>query len=68
MLELININFRRDNKDTILVVCGCTAENHREELNDLDSEKVVSIARKKASQIKDKAEELLSLFGELDTI
>ena len=27
---------RRDNEDTILVVCGCTAENHREELNDLD--------------------------------
>ncbi len=27
---------RRDNKDAILVVCGCTAENHREELNDLD--------------------------------
>ena len=27
---------RRDNSDTILVVCGCTAENHREELNELD--------------------------------
>lgn len=27
---------RRDNKDAILMVCGCTAENHREELNDLD--------------------------------
>ena len=27
---------RRENKDCILMVCGCTAENHREELNDLD--------------------------------
>ena len=27
---------RRDNEDCILMVCGCTAENHREELNDLD--------------------------------
>ena len=29
-------NIRRDNKNCILLVCGCTAENHREELNDLD--------------------------------
>ncbi|MGN1372065.1 MAG: tRNA (N(6)-L-threonylcarbamoyladenosine(37)-C(2))-methylthiotransferase MtaB [Candidatus Coprovivens sp.] len=29
-------NVRRDNSDCILMVCGCTAENHREELNDLD--------------------------------
>ncbi len=27
---------RRDNPNAILMVCGCTAENHREELNDLD--------------------------------
>lgn len=27
---------RRDNKDAILMVCGCTAENKRETLNDLD--------------------------------
>ena len=27
---------RRENKNCILMVCGCTAENHREELNDLD--------------------------------
>ena len=27
---------RRDNEKAILVVCGCTAENHREELNDLN--------------------------------
>lgn len=27
---------RRDNKDCVLVVCGCAAENHREELNNLD--------------------------------
>lgn len=29
-------NVRRDNSDCILMVCGCTAENHRDELNDLD--------------------------------
>lgn len=29
-------NIRRDNKNAILMVCGCTAENHRDELNDLD--------------------------------
>ena len=27
---------RRDNKNAILMVCGCTAENKRETLNDLD--------------------------------
>ena len=27
---------RRENESCTLVVCGCTAENHREELNDLD--------------------------------
>ena len=27
---------RRDNPKCVLVVCGCTAENHREELNNLD--------------------------------
>ena len=27
---------RRENEACTLVVCGCTAENHREELNDLD--------------------------------
>ena len=27
---------RRENSKCILMVCGCTAENHREELNDLD--------------------------------
>ena len=32
---------RRDNPDTVLVVCGCTAENHREELNNLEYEKVM---------------------------
>lgn len=29
-------NVKRDNSNAILMVCGCTAENHREELNDLD--------------------------------
>ncbi|MBQ8659575.1 MAG: tRNA (N(6)-L-threonylcarbamoyladenosine(37)-C(2))-methylthiotransferase MtaB [Bacilli bacterium] len=27
---------RRENDDCILMVCGCSAENHRENLNDLD--------------------------------
>lgn len=43
---------RRENKDAILVVCGCSAENHREELDDLkidilignrDKSKIVSL-------------------------
>ena len=29
-------NIRRDNQNCFLMVCGCTAENKREELNDLD--------------------------------
>ncbi|HAB66051.1 MAG TPA: tRNA (N(6)-L-threonylcarbamoyladenosine(37)-C(2))-methylthiotransferase MtaB, partial [Firmicutes bacterium] len=29
-------NIRRDNSDAILMVCGCTAENHRDELDELD--------------------------------
>lgn len=29
-------DIRRDNKSCLLVVCGCTAENHREELNNLN--------------------------------
>ena len=32
---------RRENKDCILMVCGCTAENHREELNDLDIDIII---------------------------
>lgn len=36
-------------------------------LNDLDREKVISIARNKASQIKDKAEELVKLAVEKGT-
>ena len=27
---------RRDNKDSIIIVCGCASENHRELLNELD--------------------------------
>lgn len=29
-------NIRRDNSEAILMVCGCTAENHRDELDELD--------------------------------
>lgn len=46
---------RRDNKDTILVVCGCTAENHREELNDLDID--ILIGNKDKSKIVEMIEE-----------
>ena len=46
---------RRDNKDTILVVCGCTAENHREELNDLDID--ILIGNKDKSKIVEMIED-----------
>lgn len=46
---------RRDNSDTILVVCGCTAENHREELNDLDID--ILIGNKDKSKIVEMIEE-----------
>ncbi len=40
---------RRENKDCILMVCGCTAENHREELNDLDID--ILIGNKEKSKV-----------------
>lgn len=40
---------RRENKDCILMVCGCTAENHREELNDLDID--ILIGNKEKSNV-----------------
>ena len=46
---------RRDNSDTILVVCGCTAENHREELNDLDID--ILIGNKDKSKIVEMIED-----------
>ena len=46
---------RRDNSDSILVVCGCTAENHREELNDLDID--ILIGNKDKSKIVEMIEE-----------
>ena len=46
---------RRDNEDTILVVCGCTAENHREELNDLDID--ILIGNKDKSKIVEMIED-----------
>lgn len=42
-------NIRRDNTDAILLVCGCTAENHREELNDLDID--ILIGNKEKSRV-----------------
>ena len=48
-------SIRRDNKNTILVVCGCTAENHREELNDLDID--ILIGNKDKSKIVEMIEE-----------
>ena len=40
---------RRDNPNCLLVVCGCTAENHREELNDLNID--ILIGNQKKSEI-----------------
>lgn len=48
-------SIRRDNKNTILVVCGCTAENHREELNDLDID--ILIGNKDKSKIVEMIED-----------
>lgn len=42
-------NVRRDNKEALLMVCGCTAENHREELNDLDID--ILIGNKEKSRV-----------------
>lgn len=42
-------NVRRDNNDALLMVCGCTAENHREELNDLDID--ILIGNKEKSKV-----------------
>lgn len=49
------------NVDEVTVNIENKISELKEELNDLDREKVISIARKKASQIKDKAEELVKL-------
>lgn len=40
---------RRDNSKCILMVCGCTSENHREELNDLDID--ILIGNKEKSRV-----------------
>ena len=40
---------RRENPNAILMVCGCTAENHREELNDLDID--ILIGNKEKSNV-----------------
>lgn len=40
---------RRENPNCVLMVCGCTAENHREELNDLDID--ILIGNKEKSNV-----------------
>lgn len=42
-------NVRRDNLNAILMVCGCTAENHREELNNLNID--ILIGNKEKSHV-----------------
>ena len=42
-------SIRRDNSSAILMVCGCTSENHREELNDLDID--ILIGNKEKSMV-----------------
>lgn len=42
-------NVRRDNADCILMVCGCTSENHREALDDLSID--ILIGNKEKSQV-----------------
>ncbi len=42
-------SIRRENKDALLMVCGCTAENHREELNNLDID--ILIGNKEKSMV-----------------
>lgn len=42
-------NVRRDNENCILMVCGCTSENHRETLNDLSID--ILIGNKEKSQV-----------------
>jgi threonylcarbamoyladenosine tRNA methylthiotransferase MtaB len=39
-------DIRRDNPNCTLVVCGCTAENHREELKDLNIDIVIGNQKK----------------------
>lgn len=48
---------RRDNPNALLVVCGCTAENHREELNDLNID--ILIGNKDKSKIGEFVKEYL---------
>lgn len=46
---------RRENKDAIVVVCGCSAENHKEALMDLDID--ILIGNKDKSKIVDLVED-----------
>ncbi len=51
-------NVRRDNPKCILMVCGCTAQNHREELNDLDID--ILIGNKEKSKVIELLEDFLN--------
>lgn len=51
-------SIRRDNPNSILLVCGCTAENHREELNDLNID--ILIGNKEKSKIVTLIEEYIN--------
>lgn len=48
---------RRDNSECILMICGCTSENHREELNDLDID--ILIGNKEKSKVVSLIEEYI---------
>jgi len=48
---------RRDNPRCVLMVCGCTAENHREELSNLDID--ILIGNKEKSKVVELIEDFL---------
>jgi len=54
---------RRDNPHCILVVCGCSSENHREEFNDLNID--ILIGNSKKSQITSLIEEYIDTNDKL---
>ena len=49
------------NEDEVTKNIENKIEELKKEIKDLDQEKIVSIARKKASQVKDKAEEIVKI-------
>ncbi len=48
---------RRDNPDCVLMVCGCTAENHREDLNNMDID--ILIGNKEKSKVVELIEDFI---------